>query len=81
MKNRKRWFSIKTKKDGAIICSADGKIQYALVKKIEGGNIIRVFVHEPICDGMLAEGTGTKDMDEAVISTLKKIKTGLKKVR
>ena len=66
-------FLIKKEKGGATIYSNDGKIEYAFLRKIKTGKIIRIFLYKPICGGILAEGTPHSDLDEAVLETKDRI--------
>ncbi len=80
-RRKKKGFICKTKNKNneVFIYSIDKKIEYARLKKIENGAIIRVFVHAPICDGMLAEGTNCTDMKQAIKDTTQKIEAYLNK--
>ncbi|GEM_PF-5502361 len=71
-------FLTKKEKGGVTIYSADGKIEYAFLRKIQDGRIIRIFFYEPICDGILAEGTAYPNLERAVEGTKERIKEALK---
>ncbi len=65
---------IKKECGGITVYSGDGKIEYAILRKLKNGNIVRIFVHEPICDGLLAEGIGQQSMQGAIIKTMERIR-------
>lgn len=67
-------FLIKKEKGGATIYSNDGKIEYAFLRKLKNGKIIRIFYYEPICGGLMAEGTPHSDLDGAVLETQGRIR-------
>lgn len=71
-------FLVKKEKGGATIYSADGKIEYAFLIKIKNGKVIRVLFYEPICGGIMAEGTPHSDLDGAVLETEGRIREFLR---
>ncbi|MEK7478555.1 MAG: hypothetical protein AAB626_01360 [Patescibacteria group bacterium] len=71
-------FLTKKEKGGVTIYSADKKIEYAFLRKIQDGRIIRIFFYEPICDGIMAEGTAYPNLERAVEGTKTRIEEALK---
>lgn len=69
--------TVKKESDSIKLCSGDGKIEYAILMQLKNGKVIRIFVYEPICEGLLAEGTKYYDMKAAVRETAKKIRYAL----
>ena len=71
---KKEKFLVKKQKGAARIYSADGKTEYVYLNQLQNKKIIRIFVHEPICDGVLAEGMDCSNMEEAILKTIEKIR-------
>lgn len=71
-------FLTKKEKGGVTIYSADKKIEYAFLRKIQNGMIIRIFFYEPICGGLMAEGTAYPNLEKAVEGTKERIKEALR---
>ena len=59
MKNK--GFLVRVQRGGVTIFSADGKTEYAFLRKLKSGIVIRA-LYEPISGGILAEGTGCSSM-------------------
>jgi len=71
MKNK--GFLVRVQRGGVTISSADGKTEYAFLRRLKCGKVVRAF-YEPISGGILAEGTGCSNMGVAVSETKQKIK-------
>lgn len=70
-------FLVKKSKKMVSIFSANGKKEYAFLYRLKTGQVIRIFVYDRICGGILAEGSGSKDMSLALDTTIEKIRKAL----
>ena len=75
MKNDK--FLVRVLRGGGVtIFSADGKIEYASLRKLKNGRVVRTFCAS-VCDGILSEGTHHYNIGSAISETKERIEVVL----